>query len=421
MLTLGFIRQLVETLAIGDEPPLATSNNKSNYKRGNDVTTYPGSDEPRREMRGVESTMAVEVPPWADVSAALRCIREFSAEKGVHDRLINVMPLTACQALVSAIARAFWPPPEAFRRHKRHNIRGEFDSFLGAVVREKLTCGCRACRHRNDCITTDADGGGVGRYLADEDDSSGSARGEDSLASAVPGDRRTPWSDVPIELPEKLFMTEVEETSWTENDLASVDRLKSGHGVKHSAFERDEGTPGGSLSISSGDGYSTSTFIAEDEMSVSFPSGRDVSGTTVFTSDEPIDQPGRDHSGSTDGDANGRFIDASTAAPEAPVRQEVPETSTVRCAFRAGRENRYLHPGGLDVATLAEMQRANSHVQFPELARDARMFACALATLAAGRGMAAATPVGEHDTQSTDEAVGFRGRGFQYDERALEQ
>lgn len=217
----------------------------------------------------------------------------------------------------------------------------------------------------------------------------------------------------------------------------AVDSLGRGYG------EDEVGVQDGELISSIGDNGGAeadqgTAVVAQSQADNVFPrysSGEETEesyGASTFTAEDPSlrsslvgghdgglkDHGGNDNVGDIDGSDTGSYSDDSWAAAEdfsAPEGQQPMTKPSQRggvkpdcCHSHNGvpfLEDAYTfssyHAGGKHLAVLAEMQRANTHIEFPGLAQDARKFADLLVRLAEGSPMVDAT-----DKSKTAEQLG---------------
>lgn len=393
MLTLGFLRRLVEKAAQTNSEQPAVADDSSaggiSLDSRDDEQLLHRDDTERGAVRQLESLSKAPVPPWSHLAAALDNVRVLDAEQGVHGRLVEGMRPTLFQPLLQLIARTFQPPPGICRVFENRNDSGhigkawrnihrELGSYLGLAVRNLLTSKSGSSgstvvanpgyRHRNgEIIGDDASGAdGVQTFGA-----SAQSAGQSLDAQRRCDPSRSLSNATPVGDSDQASAATTRPTC-----LAGVARPTGGQG---------EEAAGDSSSVVSGGGYSTGTFIAEDSSRSSDLSAQGTSATTLHTYEERVDQ-----ASSSSVDTNYGVNEDSSGEWSAGLDPLARERDTAaggedifNCSSRS-KHCRFPYPRGSDLAVLADMQRANDHTEFPGLGQDARMLADALGRLAEG-------------------------------------
>lgn len=404
VLTLGFLRRLVEI-------PLAAKGEKwsDNSHATRRISTVDNTRDERlrdwadwgdRVGRGSgqnEQSSPVAEPPWRDLADALNKVSVLDAEQGLHSRLIDeISPTLLVEGLVPLVVGMFRPPPNVFRRCKLHHGSGGSDDsgitcccgssdvsiFLGSAVRDSL-----ASNHDRETNATSIDDDRQRHVVV-------SSVSNVSDVSGVADTARDGHIRIPT--PETAPVTDTQRrdghTRGTEvSSLPSQLGFDSAGGkdVAGDASESREVPSAGSMSsssLSSGD-YSTTTFLDEDASVLSSITSHSARTTHLHP---PISSGGQAHTSGGSADTNGDVRRKSLLELSAGRDLSAGQESTAAAAEVVSVNNhasrravrRFSRSGRLDLAVLAEMLRANAHIEYFGLARDARMFADALNRLA---------------------------------------
>lgn len=405
VLTLGFLRRLVEI-------PLAAKGEKWT---GNSNATIMGStvdttrDERLRDWadwgdrvgRGSgqnEQSSPVAEPPWRDLADALNKVSVLDAEQGLHSRLIDdISPTLLVEGLVPLVVGMFRPPPDVFRRCKLHHGSGGSDDssgitcccgssdvsiFLGSAVRDPL-----ASNHDRETNATSIDDDRQRHVVV-------SSVSNVSDVSGVADTARDGHIRIPTPDTAPVTDTQRRDGHARGTEVSSLPSQlgfdsSGGKDVAGDASESSELLSAGSISSSSlsSGGDSTTTFLDEDASVLSSITSHSAHTTHLHP---PTSSGGQAHrsggSADTNGDVRRKSLLELSAGRDFSAGQEATaaaaEVVSVNNHVSQSAVRRFSSSGGLDLAVLAEMLRANAHIEYFGLARDARMFAIALNRLA---------------------------------------
>ena len=347
-------------------------------------------------------------PPWRDLADALNRISVLDAEQGLHSRLIDEMsPTLLVKGLVPLIVGMFLPPPNVFRRCKLHDgsdgIGGSSagagaggDSghicccgsshvgiFLGSAVRDLLAGNTRREASANNIDDDRQRHVGVSS-VCNASDVSGVANTARDGHIRIPTPETAPGAETQRRDGRSSCARGTEVSS-----LPSQLGFDSAGGKDAPSDASELGDAPASDSISSSSlssgGYSTTTFLDEDASVLSSITSHSARTTHLHPPTSIGGQPHRSGSADTNGDVRQK------SALELSARRDFSAGQEVTAAAEAASVNNYAprcsvcrspNSGGLDLAVLTEMLRANAHIEYFGLARDARMFADALNRLA---------------------------------------
>lgn len=390
VLTKSFILRLVESAELVERYPprnrFGTSINRSCADREGRSTGYwEYIGETGGRSQHCPPPPQPPTPPWSVIAAALRDIRDANTQRGTHEPLSDVLVPILLEALVRLIARALQPPHPVVvsqcARHCQDDHRrthsppdshpengSEMASFLGWAVRDILRNGRTASggeiAHRTpaDVGGGNVDKAGCGRMRALD------IAKINTSAIENEGNRRdltVPIRDVRIVDLSGLTRTENGTFVGRDGPAGSTPSGGSRSTIHQIKLAEHDALRGG-LEDSSGGGYSIGTSISED-LSIS------------SISDGPQEKRGEIGTGPVD--SRGCGSRANHAAEDFGLL-----TADFEVGFGFDGS---ITPGGGCFDTLndclpvlAGMQRANSHLQIPGLAHDARMFARLLGRLA---------------------------------------
>lgn len=411
MLTLGFLRRLVEVPHAAKGQQWFRSNHGS--RRGSTVDArrderlHEWDDCGDRAGRGSgknEQLPPAAKPPWRDLADALNRISVLDAEQGLHRRLIDeISPTLLVKGLVPLIVGMFRPPPNVFRRCKLHHgsdgIGGssggagtggdsgntcccgssDVGIFLGSAVRDLLASDNRReantkniddDRQRHVGFSSVSDVSGVATIARDghiripipETAPGAETRRRDAGCSCARG---TEVSSLPSQL--------------------GFDSA-GGKDAASDALELSEAPASdiSSSSVSSG-GYSTTTFLDEDASVLSSITSHSARTTHLHPPTSIGGQPLRSGRADTNGDMRRKSVLELPAEHDFSAGQEATAAAEVVSVNNYASKCsvcRFPNRGGLDLAVFTEMLRANAHIEYFGLARDARMFADELNRLA---------------------------------------
>lgn len=408
LMTLGFLRYLVRTTATDEcqrsfgtgvnapgDPPGMFDRHGGTCRTGEE-TTKSAAGQPRERPQ-----TANPLPTWNEVATVLENVALYSSKHELHGRLCDTLSPVVCKILVHIIAEVFEPPPCTRHRRRQRSSEDEevgytipspfdFGSFLGSTVRDVLAL--RPCSTQSKPVGGTTRGGeghisqncDLSAASRPEDDMRELARGDNWLHSYQGGNRRRDRGA--YRLPAGRL---------AHDSLIEIgDRKDDGTSTKgHTSATPNTGAMmvGAVDSVSSEGRYSTNTFMSEDGPVLSRPTVG-----VVHTVRRQCDEgEGVDGIGSGERDVSDDETDRSSGVRNiSPGGVETIPGTKGRAAWRGdqGESVRDGHPRGrrttspfpcdVDFSVLAEMQRANPHVVFPGLARDARIFADALIRLA---------------------------------------
>lgn len=313
---------------------------------------------------------------FLDLSNTLMGIRMLSTDQGMHGRIADAMPPKMSQALVHIIAGNFRPPPEIFLWGIQYYGKGdgdtvshsqlEFRSFLGLTVRD-LLCSRMSGKGRDvrrvnaykNSINTSGNMGKNNLLLTTA--TAQCSPGSHGLGEAFGGPR---------------FLTDDKELA--QKDAVLIVPQEGRSNAEGSVMGQNEDAKGDSYPVFYYGGYSFNKFTSEDS-SLSTQTGSHASEKNVCRLAKDAGQLGAVNirSGNSTGEDNLGFK-VELDYPSLDKRLIVVDPSSRSDYYRLPC------PGDVDASLLAEMQRTNDHLEFPGLARDARIFADELLHLAEG-------------------------------------
>lgn len=352
-----------------------------------------------RGSRQTGESPPVTEPPWRALADALNKIRVLDAKQGLHSQLVDEMsPTLLVEGLVPLIVGMFRPPPNVFRRCKFHHGSGGSNSsgggddsgdtcccgssavgiFLGSTVRGLLAI--------NNSIATNAaniDNDrqrhiGV-RSVSNISDVSGFADTAQDGHIRIPTPETAPGAYA--QRRDGRSCARGTEVSSLPSQLG-FDSAGGKDVAGDASAPADDSTSRSSLSSR---GYSIPTFLGEDASVLSSITSHSARTTRLHP---PTSFGGKAHkmgSVDTNGDMRRKRLREMSAGRDFSAGQEASAAAEAvslnnhesRCAVC-----RFPNSGGVDLAVLAEMLRANTHIEYFGLVRDARMFADALNRLA---------------------------------------
>lgn len=403
VLTLGFLRCLVESASEACRPPYqkghssVTKNHQSgHWEYGGNQDGEVGRELLRSTHQPFPPMPQPPTPPWDTIAMGLRQVRVIDAEQGVHGRLRDALGPTLLGALARLIVRAFLPPSsENACRSGRSQVSfddstgkglanvSEFTTFLGSTVRDILWRNrAGSDGHDDDVIADRQNSTSDGRVIANGNPASDSVRdgtlcmrddGNERGRSATPGVVNSSARDInrsDLDLPSTNNVC-------AENPSTVSESINWVNTVVEEAANIEQHAPN-SGGDSSG-GYSGDTFQAEDFFDSSCREN-------LLLGNGSNNKHGsyKGHYSSRGGDNVVTGVLDSTIDDDIILGEPIAGEG-VAAAEEQGIESTgdgSVCPPRDCLAALAEMQRVNNHLHIPGLVDDARAFANKLACLA---------------------------------------